>query len=83
MAKWFLVDVDDGIVDVAPLKGALLYRNGYRNSSVDSWVSDKPVYRIQKDDADGIGGCLYVFSSEEQLIKAGFEWALKKDREDE
>ena len=75
--EWFLVDVDDGIIDQANTKTGLLARNGFLRTSIEGYVRERPFYRIDRDDSDGVGGTLYVFSSKTQLIDAGFSWALE------
>ena len=71
---WYLVSMDDGIIDAASTKRSLMTRNGYTTS-----VKEGSAYLVGEDASDGIGRSLYMIKDSD-MQGNGFEWAINKYR---
>ncbi len=68
---WYLVSMDDGIIDSAKTKRSLMARNGFTKSKKEG----KLAYHVGMDASDGIG-CDYYMIKDCDMAANGFEWAL-------
>lgn len=66
---WYLINNNDGIVETADTKRQIMLNHNYCER--EGIVDGKCVYHVLDDFHD-----YYLFSSKEQAIKAGFEWAF-------
>lgn len=69
--SWFLVTMDEGIIDRAKTKRSLMARNGFIKSKREG----NSAYLVSADASDGIGQSYYIIE-DCNMIKNGFEWAL-------
>ena len=74
--SWYLVTMDEGIIDTAKTKRSIMARNGFTKSKRES----RSAYLVSGDASDGIGQSYYIIE-DCNMIANGFEWALA-DRED-
>lgn len=72
--KWYLIDMDDGIIDEAEKKGIIIWRHNF----ISSKRCGKS-YIVERDFDDGIGGSYWIVK-ETDLESEGFGWVLGKVR---
>ena len=70
--SWFLVDMDDGIIDKAPTKRSLMKRNGFVKSNREGRA-----YLVYPYNSDGIGTSYYIIKDSDMSL-CGFDWALNQ-----
>ncbi len=76
---WYMIDLDNGVIDTASTRISLLTHNGPDKVRVLGHQCGKPVYHVLWDKDDGIGDDAYIYSSKEQAVADGFDWAFAED----
>lgn len=74
--SWYLVSMNEGIIDRAKTKRSLMARNGFTKSEREG----KSVYLVSADASDGIGQSCYIIE-DCNMAANGFEWALAESKE--
>lgn len=72
--KWYLIDMDDGIIDEAEKKAILMRKYGFTHSRKCG-----KAYMALEDNSDGIGGN-YWLVKDTDIKECGFEWTIKEHR---
>ena len=74
--SWYLVTMDEGIIDKAKTKRSLMARNGFTKSKKEG----RSAYLVEADASDGIGQSYYIIE-DCNMAANGFEWALVEREE--
>ena len=76
--SWYLVTMDEGIIDRAKTKRSIMARNGFTKSEREG----KSAYLVSADANNGIGQSYYIIEDCNMVVN-GFEWALAESEDKE